>query len=291
MSTQECLTYFETMRIDLHTHSFHSDGTESPRELLESAARAGLDVIGLTDHDTVSGWEEAAAVVAETGVTLVRGMEFTTRYGEFSVHMLGYLFDPQSPDIVRHVDQMAKSRRDRAQKIVARLAADYPISWEDVLEVAEPGAPIGRPHIADALIAHKIVPNRETAFQTLLSSAGPYYVRQYAPQTSDVITWINRAGGRAVIAHPLANRESRLPEVAVNDLATAGLFGVEVNHRDNPPDLRPELTQIVAENGLAEFGSSDYHGTGKPNKLGENITSAEVFAALISGTHLEVLYP
>ncbi|MDO5025991.1 MAG: PHP domain-containing protein [Trueperella sp.] len=279
------------MRIDLHTHSFRSDGTESPQDLLASAARAGLDVVGLTDHDTISGWEDAAAAVAHTGVALVRGMEFTSRYGEFSVHVLGYLFDPAAPEIERHIAQMAKSRRERAQKIVERLAQDFPITWGDVLAVADPAAPIGRPHIADALIAKKIVADRQAAFQNMLSASSPYYVRQYAPQTSDVISWINQAGGRAVIAHPLANRGSRLPEVAVADLAATGLFGVEVNHRDNPIECRAELSSILAEHGLAEFGSSDYHGTGKPNQLGENTTAVEVFTQLVSGTHLEVIYP
>lgn len=278
------------MRIDLHTHSFYSDGTESPAELVDSARAAGLDVIGLVDHDTVAGWEEAARAAQGSGIALVRGMEVTARVGETSVHILGYLFDPQHPWVIAHMAQLAQSRAERAQRIVAKLAADFPITWQRVQEIAGDASVVGRPHIADALVAVGVVPNRSAAFTSLLHAGSPYYVPHLAPQASDVVAGIAEAGGKAVWAHPWASARGDIaPIETFAELAEAGLFGVEVDHRDNPVVRRAGLADIVAREGLACLGSSDYHGTGKPNRLGENTTSREVYECLISDTRVEVV--
>ena len=265
------------------------------------AAEAGLSVVGLTDHDTASGWDEAAAELAAVNaagglagraepLSLVRGAEFTTRSHGISTHLVGLLFDPESPAIVEHFAKVRESRRGRAREIVDRLSEDFPIGWDDVLGQAGEGATIGRPHIADALVVLGVIPDRSEAFVEILHPRSKYYVAQYAPETADVVGWIAEAGGRSVLAHPRARVRGRvIPELAIEELAEAGLFGVEIEHRDNDESGRIELTEIVTKLGLARFGSSDYHGSGKPNRLGENCTSPDVYEAVIDGTFLEVL--
>ena len=280
--------------IDLHTHSAISDGTQTPTELMASAREAGLICVGLTDHDTVAGWEEAARAVSDTGVSLVRGMEVTSHYNDagarVSVHMLAYLFDPTAPALAAHRERLLASRADRARQIVERLSEDFPLSWDDV--VAGEGAVVGRPHIADALIAAGVVSSREEAFADLLHPRGKYYVPNYSPDVFDVISWINDAGGRAVFAHPMAAKRGKtVPLSALDTMAEAGLFGVEVNHRDNPPHLREALASRARALELFQFGSSDYHGAGKPNRLGENTTDSDTLAALEQGAFLEVVHP
>lgn len=282
--------------IDLHTHSSYSDGTQTPAELMAAARDAGISTLGLTDHDTIAGWAAAAAAVVDSGVSLVRGMEVTAHYNDagtpISVHMLAYLFDPQAPELAAHRENLRTSRIIRAQHIVARLAEDLPISWQDVVEIAGPDAVVGRPHIADALVVAGIVDSREQAFANYLSPRGKYYVRNYSPDVFDVIAWINAAGGRAVFAHPAAVKRGKIvPLQALDAMAEAGLFGVEVHHRDNPEILRGQLTEKAEQLGLFQFGSSDYHGAGKPNRLGEHTTDSETLELLAQGAFLEVIHP
>lgn len=278
------------MRIDLHTHSNCSDGTDTPAELICAAREAGLDVVGLVDHDTVTGWGEATAAVKGSGLSLVRGMEVTAKAGDVSVHILAYLFDPENDWVVGHMEALQKSRAGRAREMVERLATDFDVTWEDVLEASASSTTIGRPHIADALVARGIVADRTEAFDRLIHPGTPYYVKQYAPQAVDVVRGIAGAGGKTVWAHPWAAKRGRVaPIETFGELAAAGLFGVEVDHRDNPVQTRGDLADIVEELGLARFGSSDYHGTGKPNSLGEYTTSPEVFECLIQGTYAEVV--
>lgn len=283
--------------IDLHAHTHCSDGTDTPTELLHEAAVAGLTTVGITDHDTIAGWEEAAVAVPASGVSLVRGMEVTSRYTTpggrgISVHMLAYLFDPDARALAKHRATMSSSREARAREIVDRLSADVDISWADVEAVLEDGAPAGRPHIADALVARGVVPDRTAAFDTLLHPRHPYYVPQYAPDVFDVIEWINDAGGRAVFAHPRAyTRGSVVPPKALAEFAQAGLFGVEIWHRDNPESQRAALAAQAESLGLFPFGASDYHGNGKPNRLGEHTTAPHTLEALAHGAFLEVVTP
>ncbi|USR78966.1 PHP domain-containing protein [Arcanobacterium pinnipediorum] len=278
------------MNIDLHTHSSYSDGTDSPQALIQRARHERIDVIGLTDHDTVAGWSEASQASAHAGIKLVRGMEITARYREVPVHILGYLFDPQHPSITAHIAKLHDSRIGRAREIIQRLAVDYPITFDDVVAHGAPGAVLGRPHIADALVSLGAVESRSQAFEELLAPSSPYYVSHYSSEAIDVVTFIRQAGGKSVWAHPwAASRGQIAAESAFEELADAGLFGVEVDHRDNPADTRPALADIVKSYGLARFGSSDYHGTGKPNQLGEFTTSADVYFSLIDGTFAEVI--
>lgn len=291
------------MKIDLHTHSNASDGTDDPAAMPELARAAGLDVFALTDHDTVAGWAASEITASQTKITLVRGMEITSHYrvdpaehphgkDRVSVHMLGYLFNPDHPDIRGHIAAMKTSREDRAKEIVERVSRDYPISWEDVQRQCEPGAPVGRPHIADALVAAGVAADRSAVFRTILSSDSPYYVPTVSPLATTAVQWIVAAGGKAVVAHPKArSRGNYLPDAAFGQLRDAGLFGVEVYHRDNSESERGPLEKLAQSLGLRIFGSSDYHGTGKPNRMGENLTSPQVYRELIEGAFLPVIAP
>jgi predicted metal-dependent phosphoesterase TrpH len=257
-----------------------------------AAARAGLDVVALTDHDTTAGWSAAAAVVPATGVALVRGTEVSARARGISIHLLSYLQDPQHPALVTELDRTREARLHRAEAITARLGADFPVTWDDVLEQAAGAVVVGRPHIADALVARGVVPDRDAAFARLLRADGPYHVPHYAPAGPDAVRAIRASGGVPVFAHPGADARGRVVDDAVFDeLADAGLAGLEVHHRDHGPGQVARLTTIAERLGLLVTGSSDYHGTGKANRLGENLTDPAVLAEIESRGFLEVVRP
>ncbi len=279
------------MRIDIHAHSSASDGTELPADLVRSAAAAGLDVVALTDHDTTSGWA-AATEALPGGLTLVRGAEISCEIDGVSIHLLAYLFDPLHEGLAEEMGMAFDDRMPRAKAIVAKLAdAGHPIAWQDVVDLIEPGATVGRPHIADVLVAKGVVPDRNTAFTQLLHNDGPFFVDHYYVDPVKAVQLVRAAGGVPVFAHPAASHRGRtVDDSVITKLADAGLAGIEVDHRDNPPDARVRLREIAAELGLLVTGASDYHGSGKPNLLGENTTDPEVFAALVEqATGVEVV--
>ncbi|MFB9777225.1 PHP domain-containing protein [Brevibacterium otitidis] len=270
------------MIIDLHTHSSVSDGTQSPAELLAEAQARGVDVIALTDHDTTAGWTAAAEAAAQLGIGFVPGMEISCRYEGISVHLLSYLHDPASPELAATVGAVRTDREGRARTIVERLAEDYPICWADVEAVCEPGATIGRPHIADALVRAGIVADRSAAFAELLSSRSKYYVTLPTVSPIDAIRMVREAGGVSVYAHPRARMRGRVvPDAGLHAMIAAGLDGIEIDHRDNPVGEREELRRIAQAHDLIITGSSDYHGTGKPNRLAENTTTPEMLARIV----------
>ena len=277
-------------RIDPHTHSAYSDGTDTPAQLLAAAARAGLDAIALTDHDTTDGWDEACA--AATGVSLIRGAEISCSASGISAHLLAYLFDPANPGLLDVFRRTRQDRETRARRIVDNLSADYPISWEDVLDFAPEGGPVGRPHIADALVRAGCFPDRAAAFIHALHPSGPYYVHHWAPDPVEAVRLVLKAGGVPVLAHPRARGRSRLlPEAVIGDMADAGLFGIERDHRDHGPQDRADVERIGCELGLALFGSSDYHGSGKPNRIGENTTDPATIAEVVKRGYIGVVEP
>lgn len=270
------------VRIDLHTHSTVSDGTESPAELVAAAAEAELDVLAITDHDSTGGWAEATEASRRLGVTLVPGMEVSCRTAEgISVHVLSYLHDPTHPELLEEITKSKDARLSRAEHMVSLLAEDYPLSWDDVTRHVAPGATVGRPHIADALVAAGLVGDRTEAFATMLSSRSRYFVQHYAPEPARAVALIRAAGGVPVFAHPVASARGRtVAEPVYQEMIDAGLAGLEVFHRDNPEERRPFLMGLAAEHGLFVTGSSDYHGTGKPNRLGENMTAEDVLGEI-----------
>ena len=269
--------------IDLHAHSAVSDGTETPGELVRLAFAAGLGTVAITDHDATSGWAEATLAARETGMNLIPGMEFSTRNFGYSVHLLAYLFDPADAALTDEMATIRAERFSRAEKIVERISMDYDLNWDDVLEHSTPGATIGRPHIADALIAKGHVVDRAEAFDSILHPRTPYYAPHYAPALKDAIELVRAAGGVPVLAHPATNtRGGLIPREVVAQLVDAGLAGLEIDHRENTAPGKTWLRQLAVEFDLVVTGSSDWHGSGKPNLLGENTTTTESLERIVA---------
>ncbi|HEU4567494.1 MAG TPA: PHP domain-containing protein [Marmoricola sp.] len=273
------------MRIDLHTHSSRSDGTEAPRALVFAARDAGLDVVAITDHDTTAGWDEAAAAAEEVGLELVRGMELSTRHAGRSVHLLAYLTDPADADLLAETERVVAGRRDRVPALVEKLvAAGIELTAADIEEATPPGAVTGRPHVADALVARGVVASRDEAFATVLGPNGPGFVRRYATPLTEAIGLVARAGGVSVIAHPWA-RSSRevLDAATIAELRDLGLGGLEVDHQDHDERVRARLRELADELDLVATGSSDWHGAGKAgHDLGCNTTEPEQYHRLLA---------
>ncbi len=254
------------MRIDLHTHSSVSDGTEGPAELLATARAAGLDVVALTDHDTTAGWEQAAAA-RPAGLTVVPGMELSCRWfpadrPPVSVHLLAYLFDPAHPGLGAELTRLRAERLSRGERIVTALAAaGYPVVWERIV-AASGGGVVGRPHVARALVEAGVVGSVDQAFADLLHHRSPYYVAKADTDVLDGIRLVRAAGGVPVFAHGLATKRGRVvDDAAIAAMAGAGLLGLEVDHPDHSPAERDHLRGLAGELGLLTTGSSDYHGT------------------------------
>lgn len=277
-------------RIDLHTHSTASDGTDAPAGVVAAAAAAGLNVLALTDHDTTAGWD-AAAEALPAGMQLVRGAEFSCvspcgRPGErdVSVHLLGYLFDPLHPAIVAEQARLRGERVARLRGMVAKMAADgFPVDVETVFAYLPDGASAGRPHLARALVAAGVVESVNEAFATLLYNGSPYYVPKSDTPVHTAIDMVRAAGGVAVFAHPLARRRGRVVEPSVIvELAAAGLAGVEVDHPDHDLADRALLRGLARDLDLVVTGSSDYHGTNKSTPIGAESTAPDALDDLVA---------
>jgi predicted metal-dependent phosphoesterase TrpH len=271
-------------RIDLHTHSLASDGTQTPTELVRAAKAEGLDVLAITDHDTADGWAEAAAAATEIGVELVRGMEISARHLGDGVHLLGYLPDPTHPELDDALRRIRDGRGSRVPAMLERLRElGSAITIEDVRR-ANPTTPVtGRPHLADALVELGEVADRDEAFEHYLAAGRPAYVDRYAAPLEAMIDIVDRAGGISVIAHPWGrNAPESLDEGALAALAGRGLAGIEVDHEDHDPEVRERLRAIARNLGLVTTGSSDHHGLGKTgHHLGCNTTDPDDYERLL----------
>lgn len=268
--------------IDLHLHSTASDGTQSPVEVVRSAAAAGMKVVALTDHDTTAGWDAAAAAAMDTGVGFIPGIEVSSKLGGASVHVLAYLPDPTHPALMASMERVRFDRVHRAQRIVAAIGEDYEFTWDDVVAVSQPGATIGRPHIADALVARGIIANRSDAFTGMLSHHSKYYVPHESPTPDEAIATIREAGGVPVLAHGGSRGQALLAPDVFARMVDAGLLGVEIEHRENDDESRRILRAYANDYDLIVTGSSDYHGTGKPNQIGENTTAPSQLARIVA---------
>ncbi|MEI7539974.1 MAG: PHP domain-containing protein [Actinomycetes bacterium] len=270
--------------IDLHTHTNKSDGTDSPRDLVNKAIAQGLTVLGISDHDTTSSWEEATQTL-RADLALVLGSEISclTQDG-ISVHMLGLLFDGGHQEMQVMLEETRDGRLPRMRKMIEKMkAAGIDISMDDVEAARPDGATLGRPHLADALVNKGIIKSRDEAFQGMLNNESEFYVSHAAPTPVDAIQMIRRAGGVAVIAHPFASHRGQILQASdFQELVAAGLNGIEVDHRDQNPDERAMLRGIAGELGLVVTGSSDYHGSGKLNALAEFQTSPSEWEKLES---------
>lgn len=272
------------MRIDLHTHSLVSDGTDSPAELVRAAELAGLDVVALTDHDTFDGLAEAAAEGVRVGVQVVAGMELSCAREGQSVHLLAYGADPASPGLAAEMLRVRGGRLGRLSGVVDLLARlGVPVSEAAVMAEVGASPSVGRPHIADAMVKAGHVRDRTEAFDRFLADGGPAHVPRYAIDIARGIDLVHEAGGVAVIAHPWGRgRERILPPPVLEGLVhDHQLDGFEVDHQDHDPATRRRLRRLAASLGVLATGSSDYHGTGKTNHdLGVNTTPDDVFAEI-----------
>lgn len=269
------------MRIDLHTHSTASDGTDSPAGLVLGAAAAGLDVVALTDHDTTRGHAEAAAAVPE-GLTLVTGAELSCRLDGVGLHMLAYLFDPEEPELLRERELVRDDRVPRARTMIRRLQElGVPVEWDQVARIAG-DASVGRPHIAEALVELGVVASVSDAFTPAwLADGGRAYAEKHELDPFTAVRLVKAAGGVTVLAHPLAVKRGRtVPESALAELAACGLDGVEVDHMDHDEAARARLRALAGDLGLLTTGSSDYHGSRKTCRLGEYTTDPEIYGEI-----------
>jgi 3',5'-nucleoside bisphosphate phosphatase len=275
------------VRIDLHTHSTASDGTYSPADVVRLAAEdpARLDVLALTDHDSMSGWEEAAEAAVRYAITLVPGMEISTKHAGVGVHVLGYLLDPGYPPLAAELERILQAREGRLSTMLAQLqAAGMAVSEDDVRRQVGDSPAIGRPHIADAMVARKLVANRGEAFTKWLNRGRPGHVARYATPTATMIGLITAAGGAAVIAHPWGHGSQQVLDAdTLAAFRAAGLTGIEVDHQDHDPSERSSLRALATELDLVVTGSSDFHGLGKvDHELGCNRTDPDQYARLLA---------
>jgi len=260
--------------IDLHTHTTFSDGTDTPTQLINKALAAGITTIALTDHDSISGWQEAITAL-RPGICLVPGAEVSCQTLDgISVHILGLLFDSSNTELIDTLEKTRENRFGRMEKIIAKInEAGIEISMSEVLEQLSDGATLGRPHLADALIKKGVVASREEAFTQMLHNHSKYYVSHYSPTPEAVIKLIKDAGGVSVIAHPMASHRGRTISLdTFGSLIQAGLDGIEVDHRDHSAEEKTQLISLAKESKLVMTGASDYHGNGKLNLLGEYTT-------------------
>ena len=270
------------MRADLHSHSSVSDGTEPPAVVVRRGAEAGLDVIALTDHDTVAGQREAASALPP-GMVLLPGAELSCRLEGHSVHLLAYLFDTENDELVGEMAEIRESRLFRARAMVDKLAAlGVPVTWEQVSEIAGGGV-VGRPHIARAMIDSGVVASIEEAFTPQwIGPGGPAYVSRYALDPVRAIRLVGRAGGVTVLAHPRgAARGWQIPADVIADLARAGLTGVEVNHPQHDERERARLSELAHALGLVVSGGSDDHGALTGFRIGSELAPEGSYEELV----------
>ena len=271
------------MRADLHSHSTASDGTTPPADVMRRASAAGLDVIALTDHDTVAGLEEARLALPP-GLALLPGMELSCRLEGHSVHLLGYLFDPGHQELVSECARIRESRLHRAQAMVERLAElGVPVTWDQVRTLAGDGV-VGRPHIARAMVEAGVIDAPGQAFgPDWIGPGGRAHVTRYALDPVRAIALIRAAGGVTVLAHPRAGtRGWMIPDDVIAALAAAGLHGIEVWHPDQDQSARQELQALAATLGLVASGGSDDHGELTGYRIGSDTIAAEAYERLVS---------
>ena len=284
------------MRADLHVHSNASDGTDPPAEVMSRAARAGLDVVALTDHDTVAGHAQAGRALPES-LILVPGMELSCRLdgpsrgvpggssprGQHSLHLLAYLFDPDDPELAAETRRIRDDRVLRARAMVDRLIGlGVPITWDDVAAIAG-SAVVGRPHIARAMAASGAIASPDQAFtRDWIADGGRAYVDRYALEPARAIGLVRAAGGVAAIAHPRADRDLLVTDEQIARLAAVGLAGVEVFHPDQPEAEQASLLGLTRDLGLIATGGSDDHGSLTGHRIGSYTAAAGAYESLIA---------
>lgn len=271
--------------IDLHCHTTASDGTLSPQDLVARALRDTVDVIAVTDHDTTDGIAEAVGAGEELGVRVVGGIELSARTPERNVHVLGYFIDPTSLELRAALAELRSSREERARRIVERLnELGYPITFADVEAQAGTGRVLARPHIARALVQRGLVGSVKQAFGSeLLADGGRADVPKRTLTPPEAVRLIRTAHGAPVIAHAAVGHHDGnvrdVPVELIDELCSAGLAGLEVDHPDHPPLIADRLRAIADDRSLIVTGGSDFHGD-EGHVLGRYRTMPEMFERL-----------
>lgn len=271
--------------LDLHVHSTCSDGLDEVEEVVALAARAGLEGLALTDHDTFEGLDRARAAADVHGLELVPGVEFSAELDGWSVHLLGLWVDPAEPVLLAELARLRNERSDRAERIAARLAElGAPVSMARVRELAG-SAPIGRPHLAAAVVQAGHATSEREVFDRWLHDGGPAHVPKHAVEPRRAVELLHGAGGVAVLAHPAIRGPEGAPvltDAVIADLAAAGLDGLEVDHPDHPHPVRDRLRALAARLDLVVTGGSDHHGAVKAQRVGDATTTREAVERLRS---------
>lgn len=264
--------------IDLHTHTTFSDGTTTPERNAALAAEAGLDGLAITDHDTLAGWDRAAAACDAHGIEFVPGLEFSCEVRGKSVHLLGYWVDPGHQPLR---DECARLRGERDRRLTAMVdkLADHGIAIsEDAVRARADGAPVGRPHIAAELLAQGAAEDLEEVYREWIGDHGAAYVPKRALDPVEAVTLLRAAGGVAVLAHPATT--AAVTVGLVDALAEAGLAGVEAEHVNHGPEDVQRWRTVARERNLLVTGASDFHGAHKEQRLGARTTSRATVDAL-----------
>jgi 3',5'-nucleoside bisphosphate phosphatase len=264
-------------RIDLHTHSTESDGTNSIAENVRLAAERGLDGIAVTDHDTTAGYDEAAAAAEQAGIEWIPGIEFSAEHDGASLHVLAYWADPADPALLEELRKLTDTRFRRGELMVENLRSlGYEISFDRVREIAG-DAVIARPHIAQAMVEAGIVATEKEAFDRFISDGGIAYVPKHALAPLDALVLIREAGGVCVLAHPaMWKGNGAVPDALIEEMAAAGMGGLEVDHPDQDPELRAHYRAMAERLDLVPTGGSDCHGARYDYRLGGESTPGEL---------------
>jgi len=263
--------------VDLHLHTHYSDGADAPDDVADRAATLGASAIAITDHDTLSGLNEAAEACAKRGLEFLPGVEISSRAGSKELHILGLGVDPNSESLKNTLARMAEARAERGRKIVERLAKmDVPITWDDVSSRA--GGVVGRMHIAKVLVDKGIVRSVQDAFDKFLKAGRPGFMPREVLSPREAVDAIHGGGGLAFVAHPgIGDLESRL-----EPLLSEGFDGIEVMHSRHTPPQRERFAALAKDRGLSTTGGSDCHGgiKGDGFLIGTVRVPYSVFAAI-----------
>jgi 3',5'-nucleoside bisphosphate phosphatase len=266
--------------LDLHTHTTHSDGTTTPAENAVLAVEAGLSGLALTDHDTLDGWPEARDACDRHGLRFVPGIELSTEEDGLSVHILGYWVDPSNEALRIECGRLRDERAMRAERIMSLLdGLGITVDRAEVTRIAG-DAPVGRPHIAQAMVRAGYVESIDDAFDRYLADGGPAWVVKHALTPEDGVRLIRDAGGAPVLAHPGLRLDDGVDPPLVERLCAAGLAGVEADHAGHSPEAIAFWRRVAAERNLLVTGSSDFHGARKEARMGAATTPVVMVDAL-----------
>lgn len=276
---------------DLHTHSDDSDGTTTVEDNVARALALGLSGIAVTDHDTMVGIDRARAAADGTGLVIIPGTEFSAELDATSVHVLGFWNDPSDPALADEMDRLRNERTRRAEQIVERFnALGIDVAFSRVAQIAG-NAPIGRPHIARAVVETGAVPDMQSVFDEYLADGKPANVAKHAVDPVRAVELLTAAGGIAVLAHPGlfgARTGELMPDETIEAMAAAGMVGIEADHPDHTDEQRTRYNDLARALDLVVTAGSDYHGAAKDQDLGAAVVGVAVIDALrerLAATH------